>query len=65
MASNGAGEGTTVLEAVVVAGRIARLLEDAELVRWASRDCAEGLALLQQVAGHGKKPLGASVSARR
>jgi hypothetical protein len=47
LAANGDAQGLAVLEGVVLAGVVQRLLSDAELVRWMSRHHAKELAALQ------------------
>lgn len=51
IAENGSAEGLAVLEGVVLAGLVARLLSDGELVRWLSRHHPRELAALQGVCG--------------
>ena len=51
VAENGCAEGLAVLEGVVLAGLVARLLSDGDLVRWLSRRHSRELAALQGACG--------------
>lgn len=50
--SNATTDGASLLEAVVVSGRISRLLEDSAFVRWAACNFPAALALLHRCAEH-------------
>jgi hypothetical protein len=49
--ANGSAEGLAVVEGVVLAGLVGRLLSDGELVRWLSRRHPRELAALQDACG--------------
>lgn len=51
-AAYAATDGTTLLEALVLSGRVSRLLEDGAFLRWASCKVPVALALLHRCAEH-------------